>query len=135
MRDIAQFFGDEELIRRTEEVIADELADVSEDLERYRSLLSGKTAALYAGGSRSHHYQMLLADLGVSTVLAGHEFAHRDDYEGRDVIPFIKEDADNKNIETIHMERDPEFYREFLDESDVERLSGRIALEEYEGLM
>ncbi|MDK2973672.1 MAG: nitrogenase molybdenum-iron protein alpha chain [Methanofollis sp.] len=112
LRDIAQCFGDEELIARTELVIERELAAVTPELERYRKICRGKTAFSFVGGSRSHHYQYLLRDLGMEVVVAGYEFAHRDDYEGREVIPTIKSDADTKNIPELHLEPDPEMYRE-----------------------
>jgi nitrogenase molybdenum-iron protein alpha chain len=99
LRDIAKYFGDPELTARTEEVIKDELASIFDDVEYYKSKLKGKKAGIFVGGSRSHHYQALLRDFGVETIIAGYEFAHRDDYEGREVIPTIKEDADSKNIE------------------------------------
>ena len=79
-------------------------------MEYYKSKLKGKTAASYVGGSRSHHYQLLLEDLGMTTILAGYEFAHRDDQEGRSVIPDIKPDADSKNIENLTIEPDENFY-------------------------
>ncbi|NTU89047.1 MAG: nitrogenase molybdenum-iron protein alpha chain, partial [Actinobacteria bacterium] len=69
LRSIASYFDDPELIARTEEVIADELADIEEDFAYYREKLKGKKAALYVGGSRSHHYQQLLRDYNMSTVL------------------------------------------------------------------
>ena len=34
----------------------------------------------------------------MTSVAAGYEFAHRDDYEGRRVLPTIKVDADTRNI-------------------------------------
>jgi nitrogenase component I, alpha chain len=112
LRDIAAYFGDPELVRRTEEVIADELAATFDDMEYYRGKLKGKTVGIFTGGSRSHHYQNLVEELGMKTVFAGYEFAHRDDYEGRRVIPDIKIDADSKNIEQIAVEADPAAYRE-----------------------
>ncbi len=105
LRDIAKFFNDPEFTERTEAVIAEELEDIKDDMDYYRSKLTGKKAGLYVGGSRSHHYQMLLNDLGVETLVAGFEFAHRDDYEGREVIPTIIEDADLKNIEVLEVEK------------------------------
>jgi nitrogenase molybdenum-iron protein alpha chain len=135
LREIAEFFGDDELKRRTEAVIADELAEIEEQRAYYRSKLSGKTAALYVGGSRAHHYQYLLNDFGIKTVLAGHEFAHRDDYEGRRVIPDIKEDADNKNIESITVEADPDRFGAFLSEGRYRELAGKIQLEDYKGII
>jgi nitrogenase molybdenum-iron protein alpha chain len=112
LRDMAQCFGDEDLISRTEVVIERELAAISPELERYRKICEGKTAFAFVGGSRSHHYQYLLRDLGMEVVVAGYEFAHRDDYEGREVIPTIKSDADSKNIPELHLEPDPEMYEE-----------------------
>ncbi|MDR2420759.1 MAG: nitrogenase component I subunit alpha [Oscillospiraceae bacterium] len=135
LREMAEFFGDSELKLRTEDVIADELSEIAEEREYYREKLSGKTAALYVGGSRSHHYQYLLRDFGVKTVLAGHEFAHRDDYEGRRVIPDIKEDADNKNIESITVERDDARYSAFLTAEQYDELRGKIQLEDYKGII
>jgi nitrogenase molybdenum-iron protein alpha chain len=135
LRDIAKFFDDPELYARTEEVIADELASIEEERAYYRTKLSGKTAALYVGGSRAHHYQSLLADFGVSTVLAGYEFAHRDDYEGRQVLDGLKEDADSKNIESITVEADPEKYRVFLTKERYEKLKNEIPLESYNGMI
>ncbi|MDR1857210.1 MAG: nitrogenase component I subunit alpha [Desulfovibrio sp.] len=135
LRDIAAFFDDPEIARRTEEVIAAELADVAPEMERLKERLSGKTAALFVGGSRSHHYQFLLRDLGVTTVLAGYEFAHRDDYEGREVIPDIKEDADSKNIETLEIVQDPKRYRVFLSPERYEELRRTMELERYSGMI
>jgi nitrogenase molybdenum-iron protein alpha chain len=47
----------------------------------------GKLAMLFVGGSRAHHYQELFGEIGMPTIAAGYEFAHRDDYEGRRVLP------------------------------------------------
>lgn len=110
IRAIGAYFNDAELSARIEEVIADEENTIADEMEYYKSKLKGKTAAIYVGGSRSHHYQLLLQDLGMSTVLAGYEFAHRDDYEGRRVIPDIKVDADSKNIENLKIEADDNLY-------------------------
>ncbi len=134
LRDMAKFFDDPELYARTEQVIAEELAAIQEDLEYYKSKLKGKTAALFVGGSRSHHYQKLLKDLGMETIMAGYEFAHRDDYEGREVLPYIKEDADSKNIESIKVEKD-ERYRLYLTEEQYERVRKEIPLDYYAGMI
>ncbi|MDR3152869.1 MAG: nitrogenase molybdenum-iron protein alpha chain [Deltaproteobacteria bacterium] len=134
LRDIAEFFGDTELKEKTEEVIEEETSLIAPEIARYRSRLEGKTAALFVGGSRSHHYQALLRDFGVETVLAGYEFAHRDDYEGRRIIPTIKEDADSKNIENLVMDKDAR-YRVYLTPERLSELKGKIPLEDYAGLM
>lgn len=135
LRDIGEYFGDVELKNRIEEVIADELDAIQEDIDYFASKLKGKTAALYVGGSRSHHYQLLLKDFGIRTVLAGYEFAHRDDYEGRVVLPDIKPDADSKNIETIQVEPDSKYYKVFLTQEQKEALQDKgVDLNEYTGM-
>ncbi len=136
LRQIGEYFGDEDLKARIEEVIADEVATIQEDYEYYRERLKGKTAALYVGGSRSHHYQKLLRDFGVSTVLAGYEFAHRDDYEGREVIDSIKIDADSKNIESLNVEPVDGKYHVRFSAEKLEQLRQEVPnLEYYEGMM
>jgi nitrogenase molybdenum-iron protein alpha chain len=136
LRDMAKFFNDPEITARTEQVIAEELEELKEPMEYYRSKLTGKTAGLYVGGSRSHHYQMLLNDLGVETLIAGFEFAHRDDYEGREVIPTIVEDADLKNIEVLEVEKIADKYRPVKTDEELEELKKEIVnLEYYPGMM
>ncbi|AFC98916.1 nitrogenase molybdenum-iron protein alpha chain [Methanocella conradii HZ254] len=140
LREVAQCFGDESLIQRTEEVIARETARVMPVIEHYRKICQGKTAFVFVGGSRSHHYQYLLRDLGMETVVAGYEFAHRDDYEGREVLPTIKADADSKNIPDLHFEPDDEFYQEGhvylnMPKEKYDELRKRIPLGYYEGMI
>ncbi|MCR4436572.1 MAG: nitrogenase molybdenum-iron protein alpha chain [Clostridiales bacterium] len=135
LRNIAKYFDDPDLTARTEQVIADELSEIGPVMEHYRNILKGKTAALFVGGSRAHHYQHLLKDLGVEILLAGYEFAHRDDYEGREVIPSIKADADSKNIESLEVSADPEHYRVFLSKERYEKLKNEIPLNYYAGMI
>lgn len=135
LRDMAKFFDDPELSKRTEDVIAEELAEIDGELAYCKEMLNGKTAFLYVGGSRSHHYQNILKSFGVETVLSGYEFAHRDDYEGRAVIPFIKPDADSKNIEELKVEKDEKNYRMILSPERYEKLKMEIPLGNYDGLI
>ncbi len=136
VRKIAQYFGDQELIDKVEEVLAEEMAKIEEVLAEVKPKLEGKLAMLFVGGSRAHHYQMLFADLGMKVKAAGYEFAHRDDYEGRRVIPTIKVDADNQNIEEIHVDKDPERYKPRKTEEEIEKLELEgLKVGEYEGMM
>lgn len=136
LRDMAQCFGDEALIRKTEEVIAREVAEINPALEKLKKVCEGKTAFCLVGGSRGHHYQALFGDLGIETVAAGYEFAHRDDYEGRKVIPFIKPDADSKNIPDLHVDAHPTQYRLRMSPEKYAELKEKIpALGNYEGMV
>ncbi|HEY3420196.1 MAG TPA: nitrogenase molybdenum-iron protein alpha chain [Methanomassiliicoccales archaeon] len=139
LRQLAQCFQDEALTQRTEEVIARETARIMPAIEQYRKICTGKTAFTLVGGSRSHHYQYLLRDLGMEVVVAGYEFAHRDDYEGREVIPSIQPDADQKNIPELHIEPDQELFREghvhlSMSKEKFEELKKKVSLNYYEGM-
>lgn len=135
LRNMAKYFGDEALIRRTEEVIAEETAELADEMESIKEKLNGKTAVLYVGGSRAHHYQGLLKEIGISTIVAGYEFAHRDDYEGRDIIPEIKIDADSRNIEEIEVKKDETKYFIRMPEERMEELRTQLPFNQYDGLI
>jgi nitrogenase molybdenum-iron protein alpha chain len=136
LRKIAQYFEDPDLTRRVEEVIAAELAEVKKAADEIRPRTGGKTAMLFVGGSRAHHYQELFHELGMRTTAAGYEFGHRDDYEGRRVLPSIVMEADNRNIEEIEVAADPERFRPRKTEEELERLrAGGVEPGGYEGMM
>jgi nitrogenase molybdenum-iron protein alpha chain len=117
-------------------VIEAEMVEVRKARDEIRPRCQGKTAMLFVGGSRAHHYQDLFAEIGMKTVAAGYEFAHRDDYEGRRVLPTIKVDADSRNIEELHVEADPEKYRPRAGEEDVLRLKNEgFEFKDYQGML
>lgn len=136
LRKIAKYFESQELIDKVEEVIAEEMVEVEKVSADVRSRCEGKLAMLFVGGSRAHHYQDLFAEMGMKTVSAGYEFAHRDDYEGRRVLPGIKIDADSRNIEELEVHADPERYRPRKSAEEMAKLAGEgITFKDYEGMM
>lgn len=136
LRKIAAYFEDEELIVRVEEVIAAELPMIKEVIDQIRPRTEGKRAMLFVGGSRAHHYQELFAELGMKTLSAGYEFAHRDDYEGRKVLPDIKVDADSRNIEELEIEPDPVKFNPRKSEAELKALNEKgVEFSGYEGMM
>jgi nitrogenase molybdenum-iron protein alpha chain len=136
LRKIAAYFEDEPLKARVEAVCAEELAAISAEREAIKARCQGKLAMLYVGGSRAHHYQELFRDLGMPTVSAGYEFAHRDDYEGRAVLGSLRVDADSRNIEELVVTPDPEQYRPRKNEAALERLaSAGLETKDYHGMM
>ncbi|MDF2500182.1 MAG: nitrogenase molybdenum-iron protein alpha chain [Anaerosporomusa subterranea] len=134
LRNMALYFDDKELTLKTEVVIASELARIEPIFEQYKKICSGKTAFCFVGGSRGHHFQNLFAELGMETLLAGYEFAHRDDYEGRQVIPTIKPDADSKNIPHYLAEVDEKRFRLKVSPEKMLALKARIPLGQYNGI-
>lgn len=136
LRRIAAYFEDAVLAARVEQVIAEELAQVEPVRAEVATRVGGKPVMLFVGGSRAHHYQSLFAELGMPVVAAGYEFAHRDDYEGSQVLPTIVTDADSKNIEELTVARDPDAYQERKTPEQVAELAARgVRLAEYDGMM
>lgn len=137
LRKVGQYFGDQELIDRIEGVIAEEMVAVKTAGDKARAKTEGKTAMLFVGGSRAHHYQELFTELGMVSLTAGYEFGHRDDYEGRRVIPTIQIDADSRNIEEITVLPDPARYKPRKTEEELKELKEKFDIEfnEYKGLM
>ncbi len=136
LRKIAAYFGDKDLIDKVEEVIAEEMPAVEAACKDVLPRTTGKTAMMFVGGSRAHHYQELFNEMGMKTISAGYEFAHRDDYEGRQVIPNLKVDADSRNIEEIHVEPDPELYRARKSPEEIKAMEDAgFAFKDYEGLI
>ncbi|MDR3569293.1 MAG: nitrogenase molybdenum-iron protein alpha chain [Syntrophobacteraceae bacterium] len=136
LRKIASYFEDEELIERVESIVAEEMVEVEKVRLDVKARCEGKLAMLFVGGSRAHHYQDLFREIGMKTIAAGYEFAHRDDYEGRAVLPDIKVDADSRNIEELDIEPDPERFSPRKSEEALERLKEKgFRFKDYDGMM
>ncbi|MFR9564397.1 MAG: nitrogenase component 1, partial [Rikenellaceae bacterium] len=135
LRKIGEYFEDQELIDKIEEVIAEEMKRVEAAAAEARKKTVGKTAMLFVGGSRAHHYQELFNELGMTILAAGYEFGHRDDYEGRRVIPTIQIDADSRNIEEITVYKDEERYNKRKPDEHLTNISDGKEFNDYEGLM
>lgn len=135
LRKIAQYFGDQELIDKVEEVVAEEMAEVEAVREKIYAKTKGKLSMLFVGGSRAHHYQDLFEELGMTTIAAGYEFGHRDDYEGRRIIPTIQIDADSRNIEEITVTKDATRYNPRKTESELQELNKELEFTEYKGII
>lgn len=134
LRKMAEFFDDAEMTKKTEEVIEEEMAKIQPELDRYRRLLSGKTAFIYSGGSRSHHYQNLFEDLGMKVLVAGYQFAHRDDYEGRQVLDGLKEKASSGVLEDLSFDREEGFVPA-ISEERIAELKEKLGLMTYDGML
>ncbi len=135
LRKVADYFGDEGLKAKVEEIIGRELAKVEVVKSSVKPRVEGKLAMMFVGGSRAHHYQDLFNELGIRTVSAGYEFAHRDDYEGRKVMPTIKIDADTRNIEELTVTKDEKLFRNDLVEKKAGLMSKGFEFKDYNGMM
>ncbi|MBV5305379.1 MAG: nitrogenase molybdenum-iron protein alpha chain [Desulfobulbaceae bacterium] len=135
LRKIAAYFGEKELIDQVEAVIAEEMPDVEKAIADVKPRTQGKTAMMFLGGSRAHHYQELFKEMGMRIIAAGYEFAHRDDYEGRKVIPDLKVDADSRNIEEIEVFRDEAKFKARKTPEEMKALEDSgYKFKEYDGM-
>jgi nitrogenase molybdenum-iron protein alpha chain len=136
LRKIAAYFEDEALIAKVEAVIEEEMPPIEAKRLEVKKRCDGKTAMLFVGGSRAHHYQELFREIGIRVISAGYEFAHRDDYEGRKVIPDIKIDADSRNIEELTIAQDPDKYAARKTEEQIQALEAAgNPFKDYKGMM
>lgn len=135
LRKLAEYFEDDELIAKAEKIIKREMLEVKKVAKDVLTRTKDKLAMLFVGGSRAHHYQELFGEIGMQTVSAGYEFGHRDDYEGRHVIPEIKIDADSRNIEELEVKIDEEKYRQDLANKKQALIQKGYEFESYKGMM
>ena len=136
LRKIAQYFDEQELIDRVEKVIAQELPEIEEVRTDVKKRCEGKLAMMFVGGSRAHSYQYIFGEIGMKTISAGYEFAHRDDYEGRRVLGSIKVDADSRNIEEIEIQPDETRYQPRKTDAQMAELTAKgLNFKDYDGMM
>ncbi len=81
LREAARLIGDPAIIRRTEEVIAEEEGRIRRELDACRSLLDGKRAVVYTGGVKSWSMILALRDLGIEVTACGTKKSSLSDIE------------------------------------------------------
>ena len=79
--DVAEFFEDAGMMRRTRDLVRGELAEVMPKLKDYRRQLEGARAAIYVGGAfKAFSLVRALRHLGMRTVVVGSQTGNADDY-------------------------------------------------------
>lgn len=78
---IAAALGDEELMQRTETLVAREEARLKEKLAPYQAFFTGKKAVLNTGGNKTWSIAGALQDLGIEVVATAVKKATQDDRE------------------------------------------------------
>ncbi len=80
--EVARFFGDEGLLERTAALVRSETEAVLPEIERCRTSLAGRRAAVYVGGAfKAFSLVRALRRIGMVTALVGSQTGNRDDYE------------------------------------------------------
>jgi len=80
--DVAEFFGKEEIVRRSRELVRQESEAILPELRRFRQDLEGRRAAVYTGGAfKAFSLVRSLRTLGMKTVVVGSQTGDRQDYQ------------------------------------------------------
>jgi nitrogenase molybdenum-cofactor synthesis protein NifE len=80
--EVAKFFGSDELIDRTSDLVREELTALLPALEPYKQALDGTKAAIYVGGAfKAISLVKALRLIGVRTVIAGTQTGNTEDYK------------------------------------------------------
>jgi len=78
---VARFFDDEEMLRKTADLVKEELAVLLPELQQYRAKLAGKKAAIYVGGSfKAFSLVKAFRLIGMQVVMVGSQTGTPEDY-------------------------------------------------------
>ncbi|MHB1015959.1 MAG: nitrogenase iron-molybdenum cofactor biosynthesis protein NifE, partial [Desulfurivibrionaceae bacterium] len=78
---VAAFFKDEEMMRRTRELVKEELSLIMPELMKYRQALAGKRAAIYVGGAfKAFSLVKAFRTIGMQVVMVGSQTGTPEDY-------------------------------------------------------
>jgi nitrogenase molybdenum-cofactor synthesis protein NifE len=82
LRKVAEFFNDEEVRHRTEELIVTQEADVRPVIESYHNQFRGKKAAVYVGGGfKAISLIRQFREIGIEVVMVGTQTGRKAEYE------------------------------------------------------
>jgi nitrogenase molybdenum-cofactor synthesis protein NifE len=117
--DVARFFQNSEMMRRTQELVKNEVEAIMPEIARYRQALEGRKAAIYVGGAfKAFSLVRALRTLGMKSVLVGSQTGNQEDYEQ------LRELCDPGTI--IVDDSNPLELASFLQEKDVDLFIGGV---------
>jgi nitrogenase molybdenum-cofactor synthesis protein NifE len=81
--DVAEYFKDNpEIMKRTQELVREEISTIYPQLQEYKRSLIGKKAAIYVGGAfKAFSLIRALRHVGMGVMLAGSQTGNPEDYE------------------------------------------------------
>ncbi len=81
--DVAALFPERpEIMEKAREIVRDEIRKYYPEMQKFKSSLTGKKAAIYVGGAfKTFSLIKALRTIGMSVVLAGSQTGNKDDYE------------------------------------------------------
>ncbi|MFH2092226.1 MAG: nitrogenase iron-molybdenum cofactor biosynthesis protein NifE [Pseudomonadota bacterium] len=114
--DVAAFFiNDPDIMKRTTQLVREEVKSILPELEAIRTELTGKRAAIYVGGAfKAFSLIKALRHLGMEVVLVGSQTGNKDDYtllkEMCNPGTIILDDANPLELAKYVMEKDADLF-------------------------
>lgn len=103
--EIAEFFDDEEMKNRANNLIENGLKHLDNKLEEYRKRLNGKTVALYVGGNKAWSLVRAFEELGMEVIMSGTKNGIKEDYENiKNIVKegtLIVDDANSNELRKL----------------------------------
>ena len=117
--EVAQLSGSDDIMQITQEIVKREVNHIYPELERIKDDLSGKSAAVYVGGSfKAFSMVKALRHIGMSVAVVGSQTGSQEDYE------YLKEICDEGTI--IVDDTNPLELSRFMDKKGVDLLIGGV---------
>jgi nitrogenase molybdenum-cofactor synthesis protein NifE len=117
--DVAQRSGSEAMMKIAQKIVTREVGVIYPELKRIKEDLSGKSAAVYVGGSfKAFSMVKALRHIGMSVAVVGSQTGSPEDYE------YLKEICDKGTI--IVDDTNPLELSRFMDEKGVDLLIGGV---------
>ncbi|MBV5305399.1 MAG: nitrogenase iron-molybdenum cofactor biosynthesis protein NifE [Desulfobulbaceae bacterium] len=117
--DVANHFGDKEMLEKTKKIVQEELTRIMPQLERYKKALAGKKAAIYVGGSfKAFSLVKAFRLLDMRVVMVGSQTGTEQEYRE------LAEITDPGTI--IVDDTNPLELSSFLEEKEVDILVGGV---------
>ncbi len=99
------FFDDEEMKNRANNLIENGLKHLDNKLEEYRERLNGKTVALYVGGNKAWSLVRAFEELGMEVIMSGTKNGIKEDYENiKNIVKegtLIVDDANSNELRKL----------------------------------
>jgi len=112
---VAAFFKDEEMMRRTQELVKEELSLIMPEIMKYRQALAGKRAAIYVGGAfKAFSLVKAFRTIGMQVVMVGSQTGTPEDYEELAAITdpgtIIVDDANPLELSAFLQEKEVDIF-------------------------
>jgi len=113
--DVARFFKDPDIMSRTRQLVQEEVQKIYPELQRYKTALTGKKAAIYVGGSfKAFSLVKAFRLIGMDVVMVGSQTGTKEDYQELESITdpgtIIVDDSNPLELTSFLMEKEVDIF-------------------------